>query len=272
MKSGLATIALRRYDIFYAIDLAAQAGFEGVEIWGRPPHMPDEFDEEHTRRMKDRLRGNGLKVSMFGSYANPASPDYEQRSEDALKIAKILGARVIRVWAGNKEPREADEEQWEHVARSFHDFALRAEDDGITLAIEMHSGSLSATPEGAIRVIEDSKAPNLKLNYQVSDPRNPDLDRVIGMVGDLVVNVHAQNHRPSCREPDKIELCLIREGLVDYDKVLSLLAEHGFKRYVEVEFLKGERESEDAMLDSLKKDAEYLKALTAKHTQVSPQC
>ena len=269
MKAGLATIALRRHDVFHVIDLAAQAGFQGVEIWGGPPHTPEEFDEDHTRRIKDRLRANGLKASMFGSYANPAAPDYEQKAEDALKIAKLLCVRKIRVWAGNKEPHEADEELWDHVAKSLHEFALRAEDAGITLAIEMHCGTLCATAEGCIRVIEDSESPNLKLNYQVADPRNPDYERVIGMVGDYVVNVHAQNHRPSPREPDKLELCLIQEGLVDYDRALSLLGEHGFKGFVEVEFLKGEQESEEAMLDALKRDAAYLKELTAKYTACS---
>ncbi|MGC8862060.1 MAG: hypothetical protein ACP5R5_04695, partial [Armatimonadota bacterium] len=71
MKPGLATIALRRYDVFHAIDLAAQAGFAGVEIWGKPPHTPEEFDEEHILKVRDRVRANGLKVSMFGSYARP---------------------------------------------------------------------------------------------------------------------------------------------------------------------------------------------------------
>ena len=269
MKPGLATIALRRYDVFHAIDLAAQAGFVGVEIWGRPPHTPEEFDEEHTLRIRDRVRANGLKVSMFGSYVRPVLPDFEQKSEDAIRISKILCARKIRVWAGNKEPHEADEELWEQVSRSLHEFALRAEDEGITLAVEMHGGTLCATAEGCLRLIELCGSPNLKLNYQVFDPRNPDLERVIGMVGAYVVNVHAQNHRPSRREPDKLELCLIREGLVDYDKALSLLAGHGFKGFVEAEFLKGENDTEEAMLDSLRKDAEYLRELTAKHTPPS---
>ncbi len=266
MKPGLATIALRRYDVFQAIDLAAQAGFAGVEIWGRPPHTPDEFDEEHTLKVRDRVRTNGLKVSMFGSYARPVLPDFEQKSQDAIKIAKILGTRRIRVWAGNKEPHEADEELWDHVSRSLREFALRAEDEGLTLAIEMHCATLCATAEGCLRVLELCGSPNLKLNYQVFDSRNPDLERVIGMIGPHVVNVHAQNHRISAREPDKLELCLIREGLVDYDKVLSLLADHGFRGYVEAEFLKGENEGEDAMLASLRKEAEYLRELTAKYT------
>ena len=266
MKPGLATIALRRYDVFQAIDLAAQFGLAGVEIWGKPPHIPEEFDPEHIARVRDRVRANGLKVSMFGSYVRPGLPDFEQKAQDAIKIAKLLGTRRIRVWAGCKEPHEADEDDWQNITRALCEFALRAEDEGLVLAMEMHGGTLCATPEGCMRVIEMCKSPNLKINFQVLDFRNPDVERIISMLGDYVVNVHAQNYRPSRREPEKLELCLIQEGLVDYEKVLSLLAQHGFKGFVEIEFLKGEHESEDAMLDSLRKDAQYLRELTSKFT------
>jgi len=266
LKVGLATIALRKFDVFQAIDLAAEAGFQGVEIWGRAPHTPDEFDEEHTMRIRDRVRGHGMKVCMFGSYVNPSLPDYAQKSEDALKIAKILGAKRIRIWAGNKEPHDADEELWPLVANALREYALLAEDEGIRLAIEMHGGTLCATAEGCARVLEMADAPNLKLNYQVFSPAEPDVDRVIGMLGDHVISVHAQNHRPSKLEPDKWELCLIEEGNVDYDHVLSLLAHHGFKGFVEVEFLKGEAVGGDAMIESMKRDAAYLREMTAKYT------
>ncbi|MGQ9455635.1 MAG: sugar phosphate isomerase/epimerase family protein [Armatimonadota bacterium] len=267
MKPGLATIALRRYDVFQAIDLAAEAGFAGVEIWGRPPHTPEEFDPEHVARVRDRVRSNGLKVSMFGSYVRPGLADFEQKAEDAIKIAKILGTRKIRIWAGNREPHEADEDVWREVMSSLREFALRAEDEGITLAMEMHAGTLCATPEGCLRVLEMCNVPSLKINFQVLDFRNPDLERVVGIVGPYVVNVHAQNYKPSKREPEKLELCLIKEGLVDYEKVLWLLARYGFNGFVEVEFLKGEHESEEVMLESLRRDAEYLRELTGKYTQ-----
>jgi len=266
LKPGIATISLRKYDVFHAIDLAAGAGFRGVEIWGRPPHTPDEFDEEHTRRVLERVRNNGLKVSMFGSYVNTSAPDYEQKSIDAIRIAKGLCTRRIRVWAGNREPGEADEELWKHTARTMHEFALRAEDEGFTLAIEMHGGTLCATVEGCLRVLEETNSPNLKLNYQVYNCADPDVDRVLGLIGAHVVNVHAQNYRPSRVDPAKMELCLIREGAVDYDRVLSLLSGHGFKGFVEVEFLKGEFVSDEAMMESLKQDALYLTELTSKYS------
>ncbi len=266
MKPGLATIALRHRDIFSAVDLAAEAGFLGVEIWGKPPHTPDGFDEGFTRRVHDHVWDSGLEVAMFGSYANPSSPDYEQRASDALRIAKALGTRLIRIWAGNREPREADDGLWSHVAGSLGEFALRAECEGITLAIEMHCGTLCVTAEGSLRVLDEANAPNLKLNYQIADPSNPDAERVIGLIGDHVVNVHAQNRAPSAVQAGKTELSWIEEGMIDYDRVLALLKEHGFDGFIEAEFLKGESVSEDAMLESLRRDADYLRALTAKYS------
>ncbi len=266
MKAGLATIAFRKYDVFAALDFARDAGFAGVEIWGKPPHTPEEFDEDHTRRVRDRARANGLEIAVFGSYANPSWPEYDRKSADSIKLALMLEAKIIRVWAGAKEPGEADEELWRHVASSLHEFALRAEYEGLTLAMETHADTLCFTPEGCLRLIEMAGAPNLKLNYQPRDFVNPDIERDIELLAEHVVMVHAQNFRPSCVEEGKMNRCLIERGVVDYDKALALLAKHGFDGYVEVEFLKGENLSEDAMLEALSKDAAYLAELTARHS------
>lgn len=266
MKAGIATIALRKYDVFTALDMAHDAGFAGVEIWGKPPHTPEGVDEDHTRRVKERARANGLAIPIFGSYVNPSWPDFEQKSADAIQIAKLLGARIIRVWAGNKEPHVADDELWQHVSSSLRRFALMAADEGITLAMEMHADTLCLTPEGAMRVIETANASNLKLNYQVGDFANPNVERDLALCADHVVMVHAQNFKPSCCEPGKLNRSLVEGGNVDYDKVCSILAQYGFDGYVEVEFLKGENDGEDALIESLKKDAAYLKMITGKYT------
>lgn len=266
MRAGIATIALRRYDVFHALDLAAEAGFEGVELWGKPPHTPEEFDEEHLKRVRDRARANGLVVHMFGSYARPVLPDFEQKSADAIKAAKVLGARKIRVWAGSKEPAEADDDLWALVCDSLRGFALQAESEGITLAVETHSGTLAATPEGCLRLIERVGAPNLKLNFQVVDPRNPDLDRTIDLIGDHIVNVHAQNYRPSVLDKDKMEISCISEGIIDYDHLAELLSRRGFTGFLEVEFLKGEHVSEEIMLECLSRDAAFLRRIVSKYS------
>lgn len=228
--------------------------------------MPDEFDEAHTIAVRDRAYSNGMTVHAYGSYVNPASPDFEERAVKALRIAKTLRCRIVRVWAGNREPREADDNTWNLVAKAFRQFALQAEYEGITLAMEAHCGTLCATAEGALRLIEQCGAPNLKINYQIYDPCEPDLERIIPLLGKHIANVHAQNYRVSCLENKKLEISGLEEGLVDYNHLLALLKEQNYRGYVEVEFLKGEFVSKEAMLESLKKDAEYLRTLTARYS------
>ena len=265
MKPGIATIALRKYDILHAIDIAAEAGFLGIEVWGKPPHIPEPVDQDHLLAIRDRIRGYELEVSMLGSYVNPSLVDFEARADRAIDTAKVLGTRIIRVWAGDREPHEANEENWTDIIRAMREFALRAEYHGLTLAMEMHSGTLCATPEGALRVIEQSGSPNLKLNFQVVNFANADIENLVSMVGRHSVNVHAQNFQPSGVEEGKMERSLIQEGVVDYERVLSLLSKQGFDGFVEVEFVKDEGLSESAMMDALKKDARYLRMLTARH-------
>lgn len=261
MKAGICTIALRRYDLFKALDLAKEAGFQGVEIWGRPEHTPEAFSEDYWLKVKDKLSETELEVSNFGSYVNPAWGDYDQKREDAFKISAIIGAKMMRVWCGNKEPKDADEGLWQRMIDAYKDLSKASEDRGITLAIEMHGGTLCVNPEGALRMVESVDSPALRLNYQIQDPVHPNIEHDISVVGPYIVNIHAQNYQPSKDDPSKNELVPIEDGCTDYLKVLKLLKPYGFNGYIEVEFLAGEFVSEEVQMESLHKDAAYLRKI-----------
>ena len=262
MKAGFATIALRQLGVLEVIDLAAEAGFEGVEIWGRSPHTPDVFDEKHFAAIRERVLARGMEPAVFGSYVNSASPDFEEQALTALKIAETLGSGIIRVWAGDKEPPDAVDDDWTRNAANLKWMADLAAERSITLAMEMHGGTLTIAPEGTLRLLELARADNLKLNYQVNDLGNQDIERSVGMVGPHVVMVHAQNFT---RAPEGSahpwERSLIEDGLVDYSRILDMLRPYGFDGYVEVEFLKGEPDTE-RMVEAMKKDAAFLRRIT----------
>lgn len=263
MKTGLATIALRDFDVFEAIDLAGRAGFEGIEVWGRAPHTPDAYDEQHTLKLRERILANGMEPAIFGSYVNSANPSFREQALTALKIAETLGSPIIRIWAGDKEPPAAVDEDWKSNAANLKWMAERAADKDITLAMEMHGGTLALTPEGTLRLVELAQADNLKLNFQVNNLADFNLDQSAAVVGPLVVMVHAQNYLPAPEgSPHPWERALVEDGIVDYTHLLKLLRPHGFDGYVEVEFLKGDPDKE-AMIDALKKDAEFLRKVTS---------
>jgi sugar phosphate isomerase/epimerase len=263
VKAGLATIALRELDVFQVIDLAGRAGFQGVEVWGRPPHTPYPFDEVYTASVRDRILQLGMEPSILGSYTNSASEAFQTEASLTLRIAKALGTKIIRVWAGDTEPCDATNDDWMRNAANLKWMSERADDVGITLAIEMHGGTLALTPEGVLRLLELANTDNLKLNFQVNDPAAPDLDRSVSLIGSHIVMVHAQNYvRAPEGSPHQWERSLVEEGLTDYRHLVALLRHYSFDGYVEVEFLKGEPDR-DKMLDAMQKDALFLRRLVA---------
>ena len=71
MKVGLCTIAFRERSLEDVISIASDYGFDGVEIWGKPPHMPEEYDVKYIEKVRNLVSSKGLEVTAFGSYVHP---------------------------------------------------------------------------------------------------------------------------------------------------------------------------------------------------------
>lgn len=261
-KPGICTIALRRYDVFRAIRMAAEAGYCGVEIWGKPPHTPNPMDRQHEEAVRQIIHDCGLKVSMFGSYVNVDDGNWKEKAKENLDISRLLGAKVMRIWAGSKEPSNADQAYWREMTSRLNEFCEMAADVGISLAVEMHGGTLAATVQGSERLFMDVNHPAFKLNLQLTDFPLEAFYQALHVLGPHIVNIHAQNWHSIIKNDEMIrELCLIEEGEIDYADVLKRLSPYGFDGFIEAEFLKNDQETDEALLESLRRDAAYLRRI-----------
>ena len=252
MKIGLCTIAFRERPFEAVLDLAVAAGFDGVEPWGKPDHLPAVYDAGYTRQMAEAVRTRGLEVAQFGSYANPTSQAFEQEMEDAIRISQDFETDKIRVWVGNTGSAEADAGQWEKAISGFQVFADRAKDAGMLLVVEMHNGRLSDTAEGCLRLVEGVDRSNFRMNFQPMYHHTPaEMMETLRQVATYVTTVHAQNYVATGSN----ERALIEQGLVNYRAVVEELKQVGFDGYLEVEFVK-----EDDP-EALKADAAFLRTL-----------
>ena len=55
MKIGLCTIAFSELPLEEVLDIAAESRFDGVEIWGKAPHIPNEYDPEYVKAISRSL-------------------------------------------------------------------------------------------------------------------------------------------------------------------------------------------------------------------------
>ncbi len=257
MEIGLCSICFHESPLVEVLDLAKKTGFDGVEIWGEEPHTLYPFDKKKIENISQMVKERGLSISMFGSYISPSMKNFKEKAKESLKITHTLGAPLMRVWAGNKGSKEADKENWKVCIEGFKWLSQEAKKYNITLAIEMHEGTLADLGKSALNLIEKVGEDNLKANFQVNFTLQKDdpMER-LKLVSPYIVNCHLQNFKNFQKDKNSFtERSLLKEGIVNYKEIISFLKGKDFKGYLEVEFEKDPKE------ENLKKDYEFLKEL-----------
>ena len=265
IRVGVCSITWKeQLDIFRVLEVASRIGFDGVEIWGQPPHVPAEYDEDHLERLKAALDEKGLAVSMYGSYLRATDPDFGEQADLAIRITRSLGTNICRIWAGDVDSADADEAKWEVVVRDLQELCAKGRDHGLLFAMERHGHTLTDEVPAALRLMEKVGADNLVVNYQIG--RYTDADTVaeeIRKLGSKTVNVHAWNATFSDEGRSATGLA---EGDIDYQQVVNELKAVNMTGFIEVEFVNrgtggplelAEKEAE------LEKDYRFLRNITS---------
>ena len=251
MKLGLCTIAFQEKPLEEVIDIAANYGFNGIELWGKPPHLPDDYDEAYVKNIKDMAHRKGLEISAFGSYVDPLMPLHQKHFEEAFKIAHALGTDLVRIWSGGGPSKSIIPADKRLIHFRLVSITQWASFRNIRLGLEMHNNHLTDSVETILEAIEGVRVPALKTYYQPlarSDADEP--HTAAEKLAEHIANVHAQNFDESGKA------CPIADGVVDYARIVEILNAAGYDGYLEVEFVHG-----DNKLEALQRDRDYLASL-----------
>jgi len=257
----LCTIAYRDKLLERALEMAGRAGFDGVELWGREPHLPETFDETRMRATKKLLQAHSVAPYVLGSYLRlGATKDDGIELADTLHIARWLRTPLVRVWASDVGSAEASEEVWRAVVDDGRNAADRAAKLDLTLVVEMHAGTVADTAEGAVRLMQEVGRDNFRLNYQVSahdDGQSPE-ERLQATLP-WVSHVHAQNYETLAGQPaDPVVRAPLASGVVKYEPLVSMLKDAGYRGCLAVEFAHDEQKGRE---EALTADAAFLRSI-----------
>ena len=237
MKVALCSIAFRERLLEYSLDLACEAGLDGVEIWGREPHISEEYDANRVAAARKMVTDRGLEVAVFGSYLRLGSVDTQSMPlRDVLQIATGLEVSMVRVWASDVGSDKAGDSTWKRTVDECRAAACAAEKMGLRLAVEMHTNTLADTATSAKRLIEDVSRDNFGLNYQPLPDLDDDAFKRLKRVLPYVFHLHAQNYSALNGDPEKIERASLANGIIDYVPLVDLLRDEGYDGYMAVEF------------------------------------
>jgi 3-dehydroshikimate dehydratase len=145
---GLVSVSFRNLDPSAVVALAARCGLVGIE-WGGDVHVPH-GDLERARQVAAMTSAAGLAVAAYGSYYAVGDGGRSGKGfDEVLETAQMLGAPLIRVWAGKRGSREADENYRRQVIQDARQVAARAAAVGIRVAYEFHGNTLTDTADSA---------------------------------------------------------------------------------------------------------------------------
>ena len=233
-------------DIEKCIDLAADMGFDGVEILHR--QMQDESNV-YLQRLKQRAFRNGLDLCGFSTHQTFLSPKKEVRQKNVehtlhcIELAYRLGIPTMRVntgtWGTSKNFDElmknrgveppvkgyTDEDGFTWVIDGLGQCLTKAAECGVVLGLENHWG-LGRTPEGVLRVVDALHSPWLQVTLDTGNFLEEPYSKLEKLAPKAVL-VQAKTYYGG--------------GLwysldLDYERIIAMLREHGYRGYISLEF------------------------------------
>lgn len=229
MKTCLCSIACKNGDwtAERIIDVAAELGFDGIELWG---NFLADADPARARQIVDYCRARNLAVPMISPYigffdlgkGNHAPMVAE--CEKFLKIARDLGVPKIRSFAGfvcEISAATCDEANWAYAINGFAEYAALAEKYNVDLALETHEQSLIDAMSGIEMLLKGVPSRRLKINFQIDKlPENSGmtLPQIWNRLRDRVVHMHYHVPADETRRGQTRELfrCMKRDGWDGY--------------------------------------------------------
>src|SRR5262245_46042480 len=233
-------------DVETCIDLAADMGFDGVEILHR--QMTDDSNAT-LQRYKRRAFVNGLDLCGFSTHQGFLSPDKDVRQKNVdhtvrcIELAYAMGIPTMRVNTGTcgtsknfdelrknrgiAPPRKGytDEDGFGWVIDGLGQCLKAAEKCGVVMGLENHWG-LGRTPEGVLRVVEAIKSPWLQVTLDTGNFLEDPYQKLAKLAPKTAL-LQAKTYHGGGRWYT-LDL--------DYDRIAKIMKAADYRGYVSLEF------------------------------------
>ncbi len=238
-----------------AVAAASRIGYDGVELRPLPRHLPADISRSRLNEIKRMVDDHGLEVPciacMPASYLDKTDEECE-RQLDEMKVfigfAHELGCKVLRHWIGARPSREATETDWETAVAWMRKGADIAAQEGITLALELHHGTLIDTVDGALAFLERVARGNIAIIHDAANLYQDNAEygkAAVEKLGDRLQEIHAKDivevvddSNPAAGRPYRGRRFvdrMIDQGGVDQYSIFAGLKNIAFDGYVIVE-------------------------------------
>lgn len=235
IRLGYSTYALKMVDPFEALPKIWDIGYRALEICARDgwPTWPHTFDEESQKKLAALSRRLGFPSPILFGLIDVCAPESERKAMEADAVAKFRMAHelhyddspvLITTTTGHSQPPwDTSKEQIRDAFLRFGDLAAKHK---VIIAVEPHAGTDFETPEKAVWLMEQTRHPNIKLDFDISHfyVEGADVEHSVRICAPHSVMVHVKD---GSKVDGKVQYCLTGAGTLDLPLFLKSLKKYG---------------------------------------------
>lgn len=208
----------------------AKFGLEGTELTSY--YFPKAVTHDYLRSLRQQCFRLGLDVSGTAVGNDFGFPAGEERKKqiDSVKqwvdFAEILGAPVIRIFAGHKKDGTTAAESHSLMVSAMEECCDYAGRHGVHLALENHGGP-TATADGLLAFVRDVQSPWFGVNLDTGNFTSPDVYDDMARTAPYALNVQVKvvlNGPEGKKQP------------ADFGRIAKILREAHYRGYIVLEY------------------------------------
>ncbi|MBR6509059.1 MAG: sugar phosphate isomerase/epimerase [Clostridia bacterium] len=197
------------------------------------------FSPSFAKQIGEIFKVNDIEISVLGCYINPSNTNKEVLEKDmayfveSLKYARFMNAGVVGLETGfvGEEcipENNQTEEAYQYLLSNMKVLRDAAEKLGVMIAVEAVSCFVINSPERMLRLLNDLDSPNILVIFDllnlltIENYKNQEeiIDTAFELLGDKISVIHLKDF---IVEENLLKQCPIGEGLINIEKILSII-------------------------------------------------
>jgi sugar phosphate isomerase/epimerase len=229
-----------------AAELSAQLGFDGIELVCQAGYrcgIDPEASLEEACALGSMLGRLGAPVVALSPYEKRIADENEvtrqeavSRLSHAVALAAALGARKLRILAGEEVPDGAWPAALDRLMSSLQNIAAVAQKHGVMLLIENHMDTLAVSAKRTLAICEAVSCDNVRILF---DPANLASLRAEGFLESFALqrpfigHVHVKDGEVQAGQRRAV---VLGEGLDPWPELFAALRASGYEGDLSLEY------------------------------------
>jgi sugar phosphate isomerase/epimerase len=193
--------------------------------------------------IREQIESTGMSVAMITSYPDFTHPEASQRSQElALEVqvveaARQLGAKMVRVTAGQAHPQTGREEGTRWAVDGLTRLYEHVKGSGVQLVYENHAKpgawqytDFSQPPQIFLEIVRQTAHCNLGINFDTGNAATfaEDALMLLESVISRVVSIHASDSSTRAA----LNHTLLGKGITPFQELFTSLKRHGWDGWI----------------------------------------